>query len=283
MTTNRRRELARRGTCPNCGDEYERLAIHWKGPCSPPTLQSARLNLITGLLLGGGRVAGNGANKHFQLITQWQPFAFWIFDQLGWLGSAVVRRNPPRSDETDTRQPAQHYEVRTHAHPALNRFRAWYPSPYDDRTEQNRAETRNDSSTESSENSHRDIPAPENLPAGRLTQRAGRAWHAVAGGISWGDPEYATTRQARFSAQDETRAARIMKLFESIGLCPVRVGRIVQLSPKQITAWLDWIGEPVPGVEYKWAATHDEYTNLKRDAEALRARLWYHPEMESRP
>lgn len=171
MTTNRRRELARRGTCPDCGDEYKRLAIHWKGPCSPPPLQSARLNLITGFLLGGGRIGGNGVNKHFQVTTQWRPFAFWVFEQLDWLGATVVRKNPPRSDDTDTRPPAQHYKVRTHAHPALNRFRAWYPSPYDDEAEQSGTETENDHEAESSETKYRTIPAPEGLPAGRLTQR----------------------------------------------------------------------------------------------------------------
>lgn len=282
MTTNRRRELARRGTCPDCGDEYKRLAIHWKGPCSPPPLQSARLNLITGFLLGGGRIGGNGVNKHFQVTTQWRPFAFWVFEQLDWLGATVVRKNPPRSDDTDTRPPAQHYKVRTHAHPALNRFRAWYPSPYDDEAEQSGTETENDHEAESSETKYRTIPAPEGLPAGRLTQRAGRAWHAVAGRVSWGNTEYATTRQAWFSAQDETRAAEIMRLLESAGLAPVRAGRSVELPPKQVTAWLDWIGEPVPGVAYKWAGTPDEYTDLKRDAEALRARLWYHPKIERR-
>jgi hypothetical protein len=280
MTTNRRHELARRGICPDCDDEYKRLAIHWRGPCSPPALQSARLNLITGFLLGGGRVGGNGVKKHFQVTTQWRPFAFWVFNQLGWLGATVVRKNPPRNDDNDSRPPAQHYEVRTHAHLDLNQFRAWYPSTYEDETEQSKAETGDDHVTESHESNCRTIPSPEDLPAGRLTQRAGRAWHAVAGRISWGNAEYATTRQARFSAQDDTRAKGIMRLLESVGLAPVRVGRSVQLPPKQVTAWLDWIGEPVPGVAYKWAATPDEYTDLKRDAEALRSRLWYHPEME---
>lgn len=282
MVTNRRRELARRGTCPNCGDEYKRLAIHWKGTCPPPALQCDQLDLITGFLLGGGRVAGNGMTKHFQLTTQWRPFAFWVFDQLEWLGATVVRKNPPKSNDTDIRSPAQHYKVRTHAHPALNQFRAWYPSPHDDESKQNRAETGDDRVTENHETNYRTIPAPEDLPAGQLTQRAGRAWHAVAGRILWGNAEYATTRQARFSAQDETRAAEIIKLLESVGLVPVRTGRSVELPPKQVTAWLDWIGEAVPGVAYKWAATPDEYTDLKRDAEAFRARLWNHPEMESR-
>lgn len=267
MSTNRRHELVRRGTCPTCENEYKRLAIHWTGPCSPPPLSSACSNLIAGLLLGGGRVAGNGANKHFELTTQWRPFATWIFDELGWLAATVVRKNPPATDHDDRRPPAQHYVVRTHAHPALTRFRAWYPSPYEETTEKGDL---------------RDVPAPKDLPTGRLTPRTGRAWHAVAGRLLWGNSEYATTRLARFFAQDETRAAKMVTLLESVGLAPTRTEREIQLPPKQVSGWLDWIGGPVPGVAHKWATTPTEYENLKRDAEAIRARLWYHPEIELR-
>jgi hypothetical protein len=282
MTTDRRRELARRGTCPGCGDEYKRLAIHWTGSCSPPALSSAYSNLVAGLLLGGGRVAGNSANKHFQLTTQWRPFAVWVFNELGWLAATLVRKNPPSSDHDDRRPPAQHYVVRTHAHPALTRFRAWYssPTPSDDESEHSTDEAGNEHEDNSQRGSVRNIPAPKDLPAGRLTPRVGRAWYAVAGRLLWGDAKYATTRQARFSARDDTRATAIMTLLKSVNLAPTRTGQEVELPPKQVTAWLDWIGEPVPGVSHKWAATSAEYKNLKRDAEAVRARLWYHPNVD---
>ncbi len=258
--TNQRRELVRRGDCPTCEGEYQRLATHWTGSCDPPPLSQSQRELVAGLLLGDGFVGGSGENKHFQLSTRWRPFARWAFDELDWLSMKVVRRDfldehhPP---------PAQRYIVRTHAHSDLLAFREWYP---DDHNETARRIQH---------------PAPEVLPSGRLTPRMGRAWHATAGSLAWSNPKYATTRQASFSARDDDRAARVTALLESVGLEPTRVEKRVQLPPKQTTAWLDWIGDPIPGVEYKWAAEREEYRGLKRDEEGLRVWLWHHPEEDS--
>ncbi|HET7323982.1 MAG TPA: hypothetical protein VFJ06_06605 [Halococcus sp.] len=250
-----RRELVRRGNCPTCNSDYQRLAQHWSGSCTPPALANEQRKLIAGLLLGDGFVGGSGENKHFQLSTRWRPLVEWLFDELGWLAMKIVRwdhlddGHPP---------PAQRYIVRTHAHSALTRFRAWYDAE-----------------------GNRRFPAPEDLPGGRLTPRSGRAWHATAGGLLWSNPEYATTRQAWFSAAVDERATRVRALLKSVGLEPTRAGKRVQLSPKQTTAWLEWIGDPVPGVEYKWAATHEEYRDLKRDEEGLRVWLWHNPEADA--
>jgi len=123
-SSDHRHDLARRGMCPDCGEEYTRLAMHWKGPCSPPPLSGSTLDLLAGLLLGDGFVGGNGANKHFHLSTRWRPFAAWLFDELGWLASRVTRVDHPSRPE-----PNQQYLVHTHAHPSLTRFREWYPVP----------------------------------------------------------------------------------------------------------------------------------------------------------
>lgn len=260
MTTSTdRHDLARCGRCPECDEEYDRLAGHWRGPCSPPALDRRQRTLVAGLLLGNGRIGGNGANNHFRLSTRWRPFARWVFAELEWLAASLTRLDDPREERSD---PAQRYVVRTHAHPALARFRTWYDDARDRST------------------GAKHLPAPADLPGGGLTSRAGRAWHATAGGLSWSNPEYATTRQAAFSAVADARAERVAALLESAGLEPTRAGKRVQLPPKQTTAWLDWIGGPLPGVRYKWAATYEEYREAKRDAEALRARLWYVPEAE---
>jgi hypothetical protein len=183
MTSDRRRDLARRGTCPDCGEEYARLAMHWQGPCSPSPLATDVLELLAGLLLGDGYVGGSGPNNHFQLSTRWRPLAAWLFDELGWLASRVTRVEHP-----DRPAPNQQYIIRTHAHPGLTRFRAWY--------------------TEGGGKGRgvRRLPAPEDLPAGRLTPRAGRGWYAAAGSVAWSDPTYATTRQASFPATNDERA-----------------------------------------------------------------------------
>ena len=222
--------------------------------CGPPALVREQRELVAGLLLGNGHVSGNGANKHFRLTTRWRPFARWVFDALGWLAATVVRLDDVREERST---PAQQYEVRTHAHPALTRFRAWYD-----------------------EDGKRRLPAPEDLPTGRLTSRTGRAWHATAGSLGWSNVDYATTRQAYFSAEDDGRAARVSRLFESVGLEPTQAGKGVQLPPTQTAAWLDWIGPPVAGVAYKWAVTPEEYEDAMRDAEALRERLWDEREVE---
>ena len=235
----------------------------------PPALAREQRELIAGLLLGDGFVGGSGPNKHFQLSTRWRPFARWVFDELGWLSMKIVREDM----DTDNRPPpAQRYIVRTHAHPDLSAFRAWYPATSDD---------------DASGDEHADgrgrgrgvrrFPTPEDLPGGRLTARIGRAWHASAGGLAWSNPEYATTRQAWFSARDDGRAERVSTLLESVGLEPTRVGTRVQLPPKQTTAWLEWVGDPAPGVTHKWAVDVEEYRDAKRDEEGLRAWLWYNP------
>ena len=261
-----RHELGRRGRCPECDDEYERLAGHWKGSCGRPTLDRRQRTLVAGLLLGDGRVGGNGANKHFRLSTRWRPLARWVFTELGWLAATVTRVEDTR-EERRANPPAQHYVVRTHAHPALTTFRAWYRS----------SEGGNGTDAETGgPTGAKHLPAPADLPGGALTSRMGRAWHATAGSLAWSAPEYATTRQASFSAEADARAERVMALLESAGLDPTRVGRRVQLPPKQTMEWIEWIGEkPVPGVAYKWAADHKEYQNAKHDAEDHRARLWY--------
>jgi hypothetical protein len=75
MTSDRRRDLARRGTCPDCDEEYARLAMHWQGPCSPSPLATDVLELLAGLLLGDWYVGRPGPNNHFQLSTRWRPLA----------------------------------------------------------------------------------------------------------------------------------------------------------------------------------------------------------------
>ena len=240
--------------CPDCGEGYARLAMHWFGPCSPPPLSTGVTDLLSGLLLDDGFVGGNGPNKHFQFSTRWRPFAAWLFDELSWLASRVTRADHPGRPE-----PNQQYVVRTYAHPDLTQFRAWYAD-----------------GEGTGSGDHR-LPMPDDLPAGLLTPRVGRAWYAASGSVAWSDPAYTTTRQVSFSAAADERAACVTALLESVGLEPTRAGRRVQLSPKQTSAWLEWIGDPMPGVDYKWAVDAEEYREAKRDAEAWRAWLFHRP------
>jgi hypothetical protein len=233
--------------------------MHWRGNVRATDHDARSARTHRGAAPRDGHIGGNGANKHFHLSTLWRPFAAWVFRELGWLAATIVFLD--NSQENRERPvPAQQYKIRTHAHPALTRLRSWYD-----------------------ESGTRRLPAPEDLPAGRLTPRAGRAWHATAGSLGWSNPDYATTRQAYFSAEADDRADRVKTLFESAGFEPTRADKGVQLPPTQTSAWLDWVGSPVEGVEYKWADSPNEYRKTKRAVEALRARLWFQPKMEPLP
>jgi hypothetical protein len=62
----------------------------------------------------------------------------------------------------------------------------------------------------------------------------------------------------------------------------LRIGKRVQLPPRETRAFLEWIGDPVPGVGYKWVTEHAVDDDLRREQRAERWWLALHPERETR-
>ena len=241
-------------TCPTCECEYERLSRHWtSGACPRPELTRRQHDLVTGLLLGNAAISGNSANKHLVLVTTNRTFAGWVFEELGWLAHGLVRVDPPESTEATDREVLHRYRVRTMAHSELTPYREWYVAPGKKR-----------------------IPLHLDLPP-----RSARAWYACSGGLQW-HGEYDSQRSAIFSALHDERANRIAGLLERAEFEPTRVGKRVQLPPRETRAFLDWIGDPVPGVGYKWATERTVYDDLRREQRAERWWLALHPERETR-
>jgi outer membrane lipoprotein-sorting protein len=85
--------------------------------------------------------------------------------------------------------------------------------------------------------------------------------YVTAGSLGWLNPDYTSTRQTYFSAEADDCAESVKTLFESAGFEPTRAGKGTQLPPNQSSAWTDWIGPPVEGVEYKWTDSPNEYRN----------------------
>jgi len=48
--------------CPNCGEDKDRLAGHWRF-CGYPMLTVHQRAVLRGLMLGGATVAGNGLSR----------------------------------------------------------------------------------------------------------------------------------------------------------------------------------------------------------------------------
>jgi hypothetical protein len=215
--------------CPECGDEYERIASHWSNStCGYPEITEDQRAALDGLMLGGSNVDGQGSNRHLLASTVSSPLAEWTAEQLDWLhhGTRVVHGDADNQDV---------YRVRTAAHPAINRYERWGDG-----------ETR---------------APPDDYD---LTPLAGRVWYAFAGGLQW-HGDYDSQRTATFSALKDSRAAWIIDVLGAVGFAPTRAGKRVQLRPTETTRLLGWIGDPVPGAVYKWADSLIEYQTLREN------------------
>jgi hypothetical protein len=71
-------------------------------------------------------------------------------------------------------------------------------------------------------------------------------------------------------------------LLEWVESESTRTDKRVQLPPRETHAFLDWIGDPVPGVGYKWTTERSVYANHWREQRAERWWLALHPERETR-
>jgi len=215
--------------CPACGDAYERVASHWsRSGCGYPDITVEQRAVLDGLMLGGANVDGQGSNRHLLASTTSPLLAEWTADQLDWLhhGTRVV--DDDAGDHQDV------YRVRTPAHPAINRYERWGDG-----------ETR---------------APPEDFD---LSPLAGRVWWAYAGGLQW-QGEYDSQRTATISALDDNRAAWVQRVLSTAGIDATRTGKRVQWHGQQLRDWIDWIGDPVPGAEHKWA-NRVEYRALREN------------------
>jgi len=119
------------------------------------------------------------------------------------------------------------YRVRTVAHPAFERYLTW--TGYDG------------------------VPRT----GWSLTPRAARPWYACDGALSFTSD--GATGQVTFAAETEAHQRALVRLLAGAGFAARRWERRVALPRAATGRWLDWLGEPTPGSEHKWAKTHEEY------------------------
>jgi hypothetical protein len=62
-----------------------------------------------------------------------------------------------------------------------------------------------------------------------------------------------------YSAVDDARRERIAKLLGEIDVEVRAQAERVAVVSGDVDAYLEWLGEPVPGVEYKWATDRETY------------------------
>ena len=219
-------------TCPTCGEGYRSLGQHWiRGDCEAPDISDQQLAILDGLVLAGSHVR-KGPKVHVQVSKV--AFATWLLDGLDWLSANISEVH----HETGTS-----YQISTESHPQLSRYETW-PHHTDEKGRR----------------------PPEEY---RLSPLAGRVWYSKSGWLQWSGA-WDNQRAACLRAQSEEKATWIRRLLadiDELDLHPNRIHNRVQLSPTESNEWLEWIGEHVPGVAYKWCHSRIEYQALREEPE----------------
>jgi hypothetical protein len=189
----------------------------------------------------------SAANPRIEVHNINYRFLHWIDGQLGRLSNGVTRRRTSEEIRETNKSASMErfssvdYEIRdqyiltTRRHPELQEYAEWYAG------EQKRF--------------------PSDL---RLTPVILKTWYVCDGNLIWGSKGH-TRPQVWISAENESdRTEYITGLFDSEPVSPTfREGRLM-LTTDETEWFFQYVGDSLPGFEYKFATESREiYRELK--------------------
>jgi len=221
--------------CKDCGNEYSRITTHWsQTSCKYPEVSDDELELFEGLLLGDGTIpdiSNTKRNNTFLAVEMVTPrFLYWLVEQ-----SQLFTKPRLKDEYVNNNNWNATYVAQTISIPEISDIRnRWYPKGKK--------------------------KYPTELT---LTPFMAKLWYCGDGGLNWsGD----TTAYANIKCSNESaNVENLLELFREHGFGPTfRQERICFNSDTK--EFLEWIGKPLPGFEYKWETTdrgsYDELQNL---------------------
>lgn len=191
------------------------------------------------------RPGGDNGVFHVPMVNR--QFLEWYDDRMGIYTTGVslkktaaelASNNRESGFSPDARAENYHdmYTVRSRAHPLFTRLREWY-----------------DGST-------KHIPEPLDL-----TSRIAKFWYVSDGYLDVDRDR--TPRAAIRNRTDSDRSDFLLRLFRDHGFDPAFRRGTIRFSRRETPGFLDWLGPPPPGFEYKWVLdSRDRYDRLKAQA-----------------
>lgn len=237
--------------CPTCGEDFERLGMHWwHGTCPYPEISGWQRDTIIGLLMGDASIPTTPhTNNILHVPMTNRTFLEWLDEQLGILttGGVSLKKtatelatNNAESGFSPTAEPENYHDMHTiwtRTHPFFTELReTWYP---DDEKR-----------------------FPDDL---ELTPTMAKFWYLCDGYLdfgSWGRPRLG------IKARNEVeRPSFLESLFENFGISPSYRRHELRFSCDDTERFIEWVGEAPPGFAYKWELdSKNEYKRLKRAA-----------------
>lgn len=218
--------------CPTCGEKFSAVVQHIRqSDCPYPWPNPKQQEIFEGLLMGDGHVRSGREmrNARFQLENTNTEFLRWVSEEIGWLhGSTTISTTEEMHQDGFNHKTS--YKTVTPHHPYFNSLREWYSTG--------------------------DRVFPEDL---ELTPMKLKMWYCSDGHLTQKCPLIACDNESK-------NVEKIKQYFERAGL-PTPIANISERSDGGEGMRLRWnieesieifnyMGDPVPGMEYKWP---DEY------------------------
>jgi len=224
----------KQSVCPGCGRTFDMIGSHWAQAtdCFRPAYTDRQREVLKGLVMGDGSLNRSGDSEFSMVVMSTQARFLQHLDALFGPLSAGVRMHQDgetiaagaRKSGFDTSEGSWEYKdvyaVRIRGHPTLTEMRnRWYPDGQ--------------------------IRYPSDLV---LTPTAAKMWYCSDGGLSWARRPYVA-----FGTHNEAGRPEFLKaLFEEHGFDPVWSDPLLRFTNDDTGDVLDWMGDPIPGFEYKW-------------------------------
>jgi len=219
--------------CPYCGEWYSKIGIHWsRGSCHYPPISEYKMQLLRGMMFGDGNLDTTNKNPRFRIGMINTRFLQWLDSEFGWLTNGLtMKRTCVETAKSvcenlggDT-QPEDGYDLYCIKTKSHPQFERFI-SWYD---------------------------------SGEIVFPFG---FSVSGDLRNRSNGYSSVRFS--SANESNRPAHIKGALEEHGFTVGVSGYKFRLSTEDTEDFFEFIGDPVPGFEYKWAyEDYDEYHRLK--------------------
>jgi len=214
--------------CPNCGNEYEALAMHWSKSkdCDYPEFPQELKEITTGLLMGDGCLYRNCQNPVLAVKCVEEEYLHELSEIFGAFGNSVKMTNTGEKQKeystgskfaSDNPEYRDVYRWLSKSHPWYHELAEWYSTG--------------------------EKVWPSEI---EMTPRVLKHWYAGDGDLHEGN-------YIRISSINENDLEKISSYFIHSNLPePNRTGDRFYWSVDDSKELFEYMGKPPSGYEYKW-------------------------------
>lgn len=221
--------------CPNCDENMINMGQHWKSDnCYYPELNQRQKDIIRGLIMSDATIQKRVNNNLLLHMTE-EKFLNWVVNELSeichdkypilYQNSEEARENTADSLGTDNMAKGTEYKTKykilSRSHPFLNEFDNWY------------------------------VPEKQ-YPINDLevTPIMIKMWYVGDGTLT----KHSSGKRATIACTNEVdRIEKVAELIREKGFTVYTKSKgSIQVSSKDTPSFLNWLGSPPTGFEYKW-------------------------------